>query len=49
LRWTIASLGFLSILQICVIASSPLRNNGNKLQRCYQKAAAFPVLPKKRR
>jgi hypothetical protein len=47
--WLIELLGFFSLLQICVVEISPNRLNGNKLLRCPQKAAAFPVLPKKRR
>jgi hypothetical protein len=47
--WMIAALGFFSLLEICVVGISPNRFNGNKLLRCPQKAAAFPVLPKKRR
>jgi hypothetical protein len=46
---TIALLGFVSFLQICVVVITPNRFNGNKLLRCPQKAAAFPVSPKKRR
>jgi len=41
--WNIAQLGFLSVLQICVIAFSFHQFNGNKLLRCRQKAAAFPA------